>query len=94
MEDTDITNFSLQEFAVRIDEACRKVDRKGWYVVTDTNVEVVLAELFRQSEILSVSPRFTMTPGEANKTPQTLIEIWQWLSDNGAARQSGIINIG
>lgn len=94
MEDTDITHFGLSELAVRIDEACRKVDRKGWYVITDTNVEVVLAELFKQSEVLSVAPRFTVTPGEANKTPQTLIEIWQWLSDNSATRQSGIVNIG
>ncbi len=93
-EDTGLTSSGLSELAVGIDDICRKADRKGWYVITDTNVETALTELFAQSEVLSASPRFTVIPGEGNKTPQTLINIWQWLSDNGATRQSGVINVG
>ncbi len=91
---TEEKTSSISALATDIDTVCGKADKKSWFVITDANVETVLADLFEKSRVLASAPRFIVSPGETNKTPETLIKIWQWLSDNGATRQSGVINVG
>lgn len=82
--------------AAALDTLCRstKQVQSGWFVVTDSNVAHAQASLFSRSEILAYSPRFTLTPGEDHKNPSTLLQLWQWLSEKGATRSSGIVNVG
>ncbi|MDE7190404.1 MAG: HAD-IA family hydrolase [Muribaculaceae bacterium] len=93
-DETSVTDSAQAVLGARIDDACRKAERQNWFVITDANVEKALVPLFSESCVLASAPRFTVSPGEANKTPHTLFDIWQWLSDNGATRRSGIINVG
>lgn len=63
------------------------------YVITDSNVSPLIASIPEAAPWIS-APRFVIPAGEEHKTPATLAVIWEWLADEGANRESRIVNIG
>lgn len=94
MSDAGTRVVEAPEAAPAIDRLCRQTGIDNWFAVADANVWRLHPGLFSDSAVLRGAPRFVVPPGEENKTPDTLLRLWQWLSDTGATRRSGVINVG
>ncbi len=67
----------------------------GIYLLTDLNTrESCIPVLNRHHSWLDEHPLFSIMPGEASKELYTLEEIWIWLMEYGATRDSLLINLG
>lgn len=64
------------------------------FVVTETNTEKLCWPLLAASKKLSQLPRLVIGVGEESKNTETLFNVWQFLSENGADRKSLVINVG
>lgn len=63
------------------------------FVLVDTNTNTYCLERFLSQINFKVIP-FEIKAGEEFKTVETCLEIWDFLSRNGADRQSLLINLG
>ncbi|RMA64469.1 3-dehydroquinate synthase [Ulvibacter antarcticus] len=65
------------------------------FILTDTNTaKYCLPYLLKRVTLLSNAKTLTFQEGEAHKTIETCSEIWNSLSQNGADRNSLLINLG
>ncbi|MCL3782363.1 3-dehydroquinate synthase [Prolixibacteraceae bacterium JC049] len=64
------------------------------FVVTENNTERLCWPLLASNSVLNKLPRLVIGTGEESKSTDTLIQVWQFLSDNGADRKSLVINVG
>lgn len=62
------------------------------FVLTDVNTKYFVMPLFK--EALGNATEITIKAGDINKNSESLIQVWKQLSDNGATRQSVLINMG
>lgn len=87
----------LADAGHRIDRAIERlrIPKGELYMVTDSNVgRLVVPRLEIHSRALATAQRIVVPAGEAHKNLNTLSEIWQTLSNTGATRCAGLINIG
>jgi 3-dehydroquinate synthase len=67
----------------------------GVYVFIDHNTQrFCFPRLKDKIPNLTQQPLYSILPGEQSKDLQTLGAIWTWLMENGAGRNSLIINVG
>ena len=65
------------------------------FIICDSNTEkLCLAYLLKKQDFTTPPKVFTISEGEENKNIFTCIDLWNKLSDEGADRNSMIINLG
>ncbi|RPH32112.1 MAG: 3-dehydroquinate synthase [Bacteroidales bacterium] len=64
------------------------IPHSNTFIITDENVDSIYRKLF------PILPVFVMNAGEASKNLSTVAEIYRWLLDQGADRNSFIVGIG
>lgn len=64
------------------------------YIVTDSGVAEKQGALLSQLANALRANVFVMPQGEENKNLTTLTRLWEWLSEEGATRESVVINFG
>ncbi len=72
----------------RLSDMHMYVPQSNTFIITDTNVNKIYRKSFPNF------PVFIMKAGEANKNLSTVAEIYRWLLDQGADRNSFIVGIG
>ena len=67
----------------------------GIYILTDHNTHnLCLPVLAQNIPELKGRSSFSIFPGEGSKDAGNLVEVWNWLMKEGAARNSLLINLG
>ena len=67
----------------------------GVYVFTDHNTQRFCFPALKDNiPILAQQPLYSIAPGEQSKDLPGLAGIWTWLMENGAGRNSLLINLG
>ncbi|MDR1543470.1 MAG: 3-dehydroquinate synthase [Prevotellaceae bacterium] len=65
------------------------------FLLLDSNTEkYCLPKILQNAPYLADCQQIIISDGEENKTLQTIEQIWNFLSTNGATRQSLLLNIG
>ena len=64
------------------------------FILTDTNAEEKCYPLLQDIPLLQAARLLSVPPGDMNKNLESLSTIWQILSDEGASRNSLLINLG
>lgn len=85
-----ITNHIVDE----VNKLLKQYENRSIFVFTDINTTnfclPILSDLFKDHSISF----FEMQPGEDNKALSTVVEMWNFLGENGADRKSLVIQIG
>lgn len=63
-------------------------------VLTDSNVRRLVLPGLLPAAGLDNAPVIETAPGDSNKTPATLAEVWRSMGDTGLTRHSALVNIG
>lgn len=67
----------------------------GVYILTDNNTYRFCFPVLKEKiPVLSSQAIYSISPGEQYKDVSALAEIWMWLMENGAGRNSLLINLG
>jgi 3-dehydroquinate synthase len=67
----------------------------GIYILTDHNTSKYCFPVLKEKiTILTEQPLYSISPGEQSKDLPGLASIWTWLMENGAGRNSLLINLG
>jgi 3-dehydroquinate synthase len=67
----------------------------GVYIFTDHNTQKFCLPVLKDNiPILAQQPLYSIAPGEQSKDLPGLAGIWTWLMENGAGRNSLLINLG
>lgn len=82
------------DFITELDAAIGKQSAESIYVLVDTNTEKLCLPAVLKSEKLMGCHVMTIPSGDENKTVESAVKIWQYLSENGATRKSLMINVG
>lgn len=64
------------------------------FILTDTNTQRLCAQLLLQNTTLAKAHIITIKPGDEHKNTEALINVWKFLTNNGADRHSLFINLG
>ncbi|HNY09224.1 MAG TPA: 3-dehydroquinate synthase [Tenuifilaceae bacterium] len=72
----------------RLENLAKLIPGKGVFIITDSNIDRIYGNR------LPPLPKFVVNPGEQSKTLLRLTEIYRWLLDSGADRNSFIVGIG
>lgn len=64
------------------------------FILTDETTAKLCLPTLMECPQLKTAKHFCIPKGEENKNIETLCSVWQFLSDNGATRQSLLINLG
>jgi 3-dehydroquinate synthase len=64
------------------------------FILTDTNTKEKCYPLIRDILPIQTARLICIPPGDTHKNPEQLSAIWQILSDEGASRNSLLINLG
>ena len=81
--------------AQAIDKAVEQINPSNVFVLVDINTERhVLQQLRKQSAVLAKAMPITVKDGDEHKNLESLTYIWECLCDNGATRNSLLINLG
>lgn len=64
------------------------------FVLTDTNTREHCLPLLGQCEKIKKAHIITIPAGDDKKNIDTLVQIWKYLTENGATRKSLMINLG
>lgn len=83
-----------ENFIQELEQAIGAQAPESIYVLVDTNTREMCLPLLQESEKLKGSHVICMASGDENKTIDSAVEIWKYLSDNGATRKSLMINLG
>ncbi len=83
-----------EDFIFDLNLAIGKQDAESIYILTDDNTREFCLPLALQSEKLKGSHVICISSGDENKNVESAVEIWKYLSENGATRKSLMINLG
>ncbi|MDH8701494.1 3-dehydroquinate synthase [Dysgonomonadaceae bacterium PH5-43] len=72
----------------------REVSYDNLFVFCDENTHKHCFPLIQHIPEVYQAKQFTIPSGDENKKLKTLTKVWQFLSENGASRQSLILNLG
>ena len=81
-------------FLVELDNAIGTVSAENIFLLTDSNTRQFCLPAILELEKLRASHVITIPCGDENKHLNSAVEIWKYLSNNGATRKSLMINIG
>jgi 3-dehydroquinate synthetase len=87
---TKLSNNILED----LDIAIGNVPSESIYILVDSNTEKHCLPTVLKSKKLEKSHVICTPSGDANKNIDAVIDIWRYLSENGANRKSLMINIG
>ncbi len=82
------------DFIPELNQAIGEQAADSIYILTDDNTLKLCLPLVLQSEKLKGSHIITIKSGDENKHIDSAVEIWKYLSENGATRKSLMINLG
>lgn len=78
-----------------IDSVVGEIKPSKLFVLVDTNTDVlVLPRLAAISKAVESATKIVIKAGDEHKDFDTLAEVWSQLSENGATRESMLINVG
>jgi 3-dehydroquinate synthase len=83
-----------KNFIGELDEAIGNQPSADIFVLTDTNTEKLCLPALKQSEKLKNCHTIVIAAGDDNKNIESAVQIWKYLSENGATRKSLMINEG
>lgn len=83
-----------KNFIGELNDAIGNHSAEDIFVLTDTNTETLCLPVLKQSEKLKNSHTIVIAAGDDNKNIESAVQIWKYLSENGATRKSLMINVG
>ena len=83
-----------EDFIAELNQAIGEQSSESIFVLTDENTNRFCLPLALQSEKLKGSHFITIKSGDEHKNVESAVEIWKYLSENGANRKSLMINLG
>jgi len=81
-------------FISELNEAIGNQSAESIFILTDTNTNRLCLPTLLRSEKLKGSHQICIASGDENKNINSAVEIWKYLSENGATRKSLMINVG
>jgi len=81
-------------FISELNEAIGNQSAESIFILTDTNTQSLCLPILLELEKLKGSHQISITCGDENKNINSAVEIWKYLSENGATRKSLMINVG
>lgn len=76
-----------KNFIGELDEAIGNQPSADIFVLTDTNTEKLCLPALKQSEKLKNCHTIVIAAGDDNKNIESAVQIWKYLSENGATRK-------
>ncbi len=83
-----------EDFIPELEEAIGTQNAESIYVLTDENTNKLCLPRLLQSPKLKGCHVIKIASGDENKNINSAVEIWNYLSENGATRKSLMINLG
>jgi 3-dehydroquinate synthase len=83
-----------EDFILDLNQAIGEQVPESIYVLTDDNTQKFCLPIAMQSEKLKGSHVICIPSGDENKNVESAVDIWKYLSENGATRKSLMINLG
>jgi len=82
------------DFILELNLAIGEQRAENIFILTDTNTHKLCLPTLLVSEKLKGSHVICIPNGDENKNINSAVEIWKYLSENGANRKSLLINVG
>ncbi len=82
------------DFISELNEAIGNQSAESIFILTDTNTHKLCLPTLLLLKKLQGSHQICIPSGDENKNINSAVEIWQYLSENGATRKSLMINVG
>jgi len=82
------------DFNSDLNEAIGEIRGDSIFVLTDDNTQRLCLPVIMQSEKLKGCHFINIPSGDEHKNIDSAVEIWKYLSENGATRKSLMINLG
>src|SRR5665647_977046 len=82
------------DFTSELNVAIGEQQSENIFILTDTNTHKLCIPTLLLSEKLKGSHVICVPNGDENKNINSAVEIWKYLSENGANRKSLMINVG
>jgi len=82
------------DFISDLNEAIGNVKPENIFILTDDNTQRLCLPLVLTSEKLKGCHTINIKSGDENKNVESAVQIWKYLSENGATRKSLMINVG
>ncbi len=83
-----------ENFIEELNQAIGEQTSDSIFVLVDENTQKFCLPMLLQSEKLKDSHLICISSGDENKNIESAVEIWKYLSENGATRKSLMINLG
>lgn len=93
MDTSGLTQI-CEHFLSELQAAIGNLASDNIYILTDENTQTYCLPKLRQSEKLKDSHVIVVKSGDEHKNINAVVEIWTYLSKNGATRKSLMINVG
>ncbi|MDD4968059.1 MAG: 3-dehydroquinate synthase [Paludibacter sp.] len=88
------TTQICEDFISELNMAIGNQNAESVFVLTDDNTQRYCLPALMQSEKLKRCHYINIKAGDENKNINSALEIWKYLSENGANRKSLMINLG
>lgn len=86
--------FISNDIVKRLEQTIEPWTSENIFILTDINTRVKCLPKLFGSEKIKNSHHITIPAGDDKKNVESLQQIWQYLSENGATRKSLMINLG
>ncbi|MDD3320153.1 MAG: 3-dehydroquinate synthase [Paludibacter sp.] len=83
-----------EDFIPELNQAIGEQSAESIFILTDDNTRNFCLPIVLQSDKLKGSHIITIKSGDENKGIDSAVEIWKYLSENGATRKSLLISLG
>ena len=83
-----------EDFIPELNQAIGEQSADSIFILTDNNTRDLCLPVALQSDKLKGSHVITIKSGDENKHIDSAVEIWKFLSENGATRKSLLISLG
>lgn len=92
---TPFTNVYISsEITIVLNKIIQETNPGILYILVDENTKKHCLPLIQSSELVIKAKIIEIESGEKNKSIPTIIKVWEYLSKNGADRNSLLINLG
>jgi len=88
------TTIICEDFISELDKAIGDVRAESIFILTDENTRKFCLPVAMKSSKLQGSHNICLPAGDEHKNVDSAVEIWKYLSENGATRKSLMINLG
>lgn len=82
------------DFQQELKEVLDEQPASGVFVLCDDNSQQYCYPQLAEFEFLKGSHLISIAAGDENKNVESAVEVWKYLSENGATRKSILINLG